>query len=254
MNILIIEDEVKVAKELKLMVENIKADIQVIHTIASVKIAIKWLAENPTPDLILSDIQLADGLSFEIFKAININVPVIFCTAFDHYAITAFEANSIDYLLKPIEEQKLKSAIEKYDRLKDFFSGSEAKYGKQIASLLQQVNSNYKSALLVHFQNKIIPVKTADIKFIYSAAGIVSLYTRQHEKYYLSQILEDLELQLNPQQFFKANRQFIINRDIIQTVEHFFTRRLAVRLSCEVPENIIISKVRAPEFLKWMEG
>lgn len=254
MKVLIIEDEVKAARELKKMVEAIRSDVEVVHLLPSVKAAVKWLREQPLPDLILADIQLADGLSFEIFKMMTIDVPVIFCTAFDAYAITAFETNSIDYLLKPVEEQQLAAALEKYDRLKRFFTALPGDYDRKMTSLVKQVAGGPLTTLLVYFQDRIIPLKTAEICFIHSSGGTVRAFMPQHPPYGVSGTLEELETQLSPHQFFRANRQFLINRAYIAAAEHFITRRLTVRLTCEVPEEIIISKARVPEFLRWMKS
>lgn len=252
MNILIIEDEIKTANEIKLMVQSLREDCKVVDILPSIKAAIKWFDANEPPDLILSDIQLADGLSFEIYNSIHVNAPIVFCTAFDRYTIPAFETNGIDYLLKPVEEEKLLQSLNKFDKLKRMFSAGHSQYEAKLAGLLKQLQPGYKSTLLVHFQDKIIPLKTDDIQFIYAVGGIVTAHTRQN-KHLLSLTLDELEQQLSPRQFFKANRQFIIHRNAIDTVEYFFTRRLVVHLSCAVPEKIIVSKVKAPELLHWME-
>ncbi len=252
-SVLILEDEGKTARELKLMAEGLRSDCRVVAVLASVKAAISWFSENDMPHLILADIQLADGLSFDVFKAVRVQAPVIFCTAFDEHAIRSFEANGIDYLLKPIQADKLRQSFEKYIRLRDFLSASTAYTGK-LGQLAGQLATPYKRSLLVHFQDKIIPLKTTDISYIHSAGGVVTVFTRQNRSYYLDHTLEELERMVDPQQFFKANRQFIIHRDVIQTAEHFFTRRLVVKLLCSTPEPVVISKVRVPEFLRWMEG
>lgn len=249
MNVLIIEDEIKTARELKKLVEQLRSDITVVEILPSVKAGIQWFGTHPKPDLVFSDIQLADGLSFDIYKNIPVHTPVIFCTAFDEYAIRAFEANGIDYLLKPVDEQRLQQALDKYEKLKDAFAVEN-----KLESLLAQFTRQYKQTLLVHFQDKIIPVKTADITYLHYSNGIVSVYTGSHQKYILSSTLDELETMLNPGSFFRANRQFIINRQAIVNVEHYFSRRLVVKLTVTTPEQIIISKVKASEFLQWMEG
>jgi DNA-binding LytR/AlgR family response regulator len=253
MNVLIIEDEIKTARELKKLVEELRDDITVVDILPSVKAGINWFATHPTPDLVFSDIQLADGLSFDIYKAIPVHTPVIFCTAFDEYAIRAFEANGIDYLLKPVDENRLQQALDKYEKLKGVFATEKNDYEKKLENLLARFTNNYKSTLLIHFQEKIIPVKTADISFIHYANGIVSIYLANHQKHVTPSTLDELEDTLHPDQFFRANRQFIINRQAIVNVEHYFSRRLVVRLAFAPPENIIVSKVKSTEFLQWME-
>ncbi len=251
--ILIIEDEAKTAKELKLLVEEFREDMRVAAILPSVKSSIKWLTENPTPDLIFSDIQLADGLSFEIFRQLPVAAPVIFCTAFDEYAIQAFDANGIDYLLKPIDEDKLRRALSKFDKINFRGEPQLDAYKEQISRLLEQMKKPYKNSLLIHFQDKIIPVSTANIAFIHSEGGIVTIHTTNHQHYYINHTLETLETMLNPALFYKANRQFIINRNAIVDIEHYFTRRLVVKLSQPTPETVIVSKVRASDFLRWVE-
>jgi len=254
MNILIIEDEAKTARELKKQVETLDDSISVVDILPSVKSAQQWFKDNAIPDLILSDIQLADGLSFDIFKSVEVQAPVIFCTAFDEYAIQAFETNGIDYLLKPIDETRLFQAIEKYRNFKKLFAGQSADYGEKLVKLSGQLDNSYKRSLLVYYREQIIPVRTADIRFIYAANGLVTLYTTNDNQYATQHTLDQLEAMLNPQQFFRANRQFLINRELILNVEHYFNRRLYVKLTSETPEKIIISKIKAADFLLWMES
>jgi two-component system, LytTR family, response regulator LytT len=253
MNVLIIEDEIKTARELKKLVEQLRDDITVVDILPSVKAGIQWFGAHTSPDLIFSDIQLADGLSFDIYKNIAIHTPVIFCTAFDEYAIRAFEANGIDYLLKPVDENRLQQALDKYENLKGAFAVEKNNYEKKLESLLTQFTNQYKHTLLVHFQDKIIPVKTAEIHFIHYSNGIVSFYTAHQQKYVLTSTLDELETMLDPALFFRANRQFIINRNAILNVEHYFSRRLVVRLAVTPPEPVIISKVKSSDFLQWIE-
>ncbi|SFB92932.1 DNA-binding response regulator, LytR/AlgR family [Parapedobacter composti] len=252
MNILIIEDEVKTAKELKAMVERLDDRLRVVAILSSINASIEWLQHHPVPDLIFSDIQLADGLSFDIFHVADAGCPVIFCTAFDSYAIRAFEANGIDYLLKPIDEGKLEKSLRKYERLKHVMGG-EPEMRRQMAALLKCIQPNYKNSLLVYRNEKIIPLKTSEVAFIHSAGGTVSAYTKGGRCYIIREVLDDLAPLLDPYRFFKANRQFIINRDVLVMAEHYFNRRLVLKLSVEVPERVIVSKLKAPEFLKWME-
>lgn len=252
MKVIIIEDELKTAKDLKAMIEEIDGGISIDVILPSVSSAIKWLKENPLPELIFSDIQLGDGLSFEIFREIGIETPVIFCTAFDEYAIRAFESNSIDYLLKPIEENMLQRSLEKYSRFKEHLL-SKSQYADNLNKVLIQMDPAYKQNIIVHYREKIIPVKVMSIQFIYASNGLVHLHTADGSDYAVQYTLEQLETMLNPQQFFKANRKFIINRDCIRDIEHYFNRRLFVKAVCETPEKIIISKIKAQPFLKWIE-
>ncbi|MBB6109976.1 LytR/AlgR family response regulator transcription factor [Mucilaginibacter lappiensis] len=252
MNVLIIEDEIKTAKELKGLIEAIDSDIKIVDILHSVNSAIQWFKEHPSPDLIFSDIQLGDGLSFDIYRNVQVNTPVIFCTAFDEYAIRAFEANGIDYLLKPIDEGMLEQSLRKYQHFKNLFNNRQDLYQQKLIKLVGQMDTKYKQSILVYFKEKIIPIKTSEIRFIYAEHGLVYIHSN-FDRFITQHTVEQLEAMLNPQLFFKANRQFIINRDNIQNVEHYFNRRLFVKLNCETPEKIIVSKIKANDFLQWME-
>lgn len=256
-NVLIIEDEIKTAKELKRLIETQRDNMTVVAILASVKASIKWLNENEHPDLIFSDIQLADGISFDIFRQVQVDIPIVFCTAFDEYAIQAFDANGIDYLLKPIDEDKLQRGLNKFEKLingrKADGTDNDLTYKEQLDKLLSQMSKSYKSSLLIYFQEKIIPIKTDDIDYIHSENGIVTIYMNDKRHYIINYTLDNLESMLNPIEFYKANRQFIIHRSAIANIEHYFTRRLIVKLTQPTPETIIVSKVKAAEFLKWVE-
>ncbi|MBE7176259.1 MAG: response regulator transcription factor [Mucilaginibacter polytrichastri] len=252
MKVIIIEDEQKTARELKTMIESIDSDIEVIKILPSVSAAIKWFLENDDPDLIFSDIQLGDGLSFEIFKEVQTEAPVIFCTAFDQYAIRAFNTNSIDYLLKPIDTEMLQASLEKYIRL----TGNPAisnEYGKNLENLVVQMDTSYRQTFLVHYRDKIIPVRATDILYAHASNRAVTIHVQNDRTYAVQFTIEQLESMLNPRQFFRANRKFIINRDCIANIERYFNRKLFIATQVETPEKIIVSKLKAQVFLKWLE-
>ncbi|MGN7719780.1 LytR/AlgR family response regulator transcription factor [Chitinophaga sp. 22620] len=253
MNILIIEDEAKTARELKNMIQRLDDRLVVSAIIPSVKAAVDWFKNNPSPQLILSDIQLADGLSFEIFRSVNITCPVIFCTAFDTYAIEAFGTYGIDYLLKPIDENKLAASLRKYEQMKQWMTPKNNMDYTQLEAVLAKLQPAYKSGILVFSNEKIIPVKTADIAFIHSVGGVVKVCTKNKQFYLINEVLDDLEPQLDPARFFRANRQYLVNRDVVMMAEYFFNRRLILKLNIETPEPVIISKMKAPELMAWMQ-
>lgn len=253
MNILIIEDEIKTAKELRAMIERLDDGLRVVGVVPSVKAGTEWLRNQAPPHLIFSDIQLSDGLSFEIFRTVQVPCPVIFCTAFDHYAIQAFEVNGVDYLLKPIDENKLAGSLRKYEQMRQLMAGGALVSAQRLEMLLDQLlPTTYKSSLLVFRNEKIIPVPTKDIAFFHSAGGIVNAHTKTNQVYLIQEVLDELEPLLDPYRFFRTNRQFIVNRDVLVMAEHYFNRRLVAKLSVETPERIVVSKVKAPEFLAWM--
>jgi len=252
MKVIIIEDELKTAKELQNMLQELDSDIKVEAVLRSVSSAIEWLNSHPTPELIFSDIQLGDGLSFEVFKEVQTKAPVVFCTAFDEYAIRAFESNSIDYLLKPIDEDMLQKSLEKYLRFKEHLI-NENQHVTNRNKVIAQMDTSFKQNLLVHYREKIIPVRVMDIQFIYASNGLVYVYISNDKNYPVHYTIEQLENLLNPQQFFRANRKFMVNRDFISNIEHYFNRKLFVTTKTEAPEKIIISKIKAQPFLKWVE-
>lgn len=251
--VLIIEDEIKTARELQRNIEKTFDDVIVVAILSTITDSVRWLKENAEPDIIFSDIQLADGLSFEICKRVSIKSPIIFCTAFDEYAIDAFKTFSIDYLLKPIDEEKLVQSINKYKLLKQTFT--EANTSENIRNFLESdVTQPYKKTMLIYHQEKIIPVKAETIAYFHYELGNVYLQTFEGKKYFINQTLDEVENTVNPQLFFKANRQFIINRTAILTIENYYTRRLLVKLIMPTSEAIIISKTKSPLFLKWIEN
>lgn len=249
MKVIIIEDEAKASRELKKMLQAIDDTIEVAAILESVKQAMEWLAANPSPDLILSDIQLADGLSFDIYQQVNITSPVIFCTAFDEYLMNAFDTNAVSYLLKPITIEKLEKALDKYKNLKSAFSPQQS-----MGNLLQSLRLQYKTALLVYLKEKIIPVPVKDMAYVYLEHTVPQIVTLTNQKYSISATMDDLEKVLDPALFYRANRQFLINRNAIANVERFFARKLVARMTVPSPENILVSKAKVTEFLQWLEG
>ncbi len=251
MKVIIIEDEFRTAQELKSMLLSIDNDIEIEAILGSVSKAIDWFAHHPMPEIIFSDIELGDGLSFEIFKNLCIKVPIIFCTAFDEYAIRAFEANSIDYLLKPIDEAMLQKSLGKYLNLKEYLGNGQG--ALNLERVIDQMNIAYKQTLLVSYREKIIPIKLQDVVFIYTSNGLVYLELIDHKRFTISYTLEQLESMLDPKDFFRANRKFIINKAFVDNIEHYFNRKLFVICKIASPEKIIISRAKANLFLQWLE-
>lgn len=250
--VLIIEDEAKAGRELASLLHHIDADIEILAILESVEQAIAWFAENSQPDLVFSDIQLADGLCFDIYRRVAIKSPVIFCTAFDEYLMEAFDTHAVSYLLKPITRDKIEKSLDKFYSLKSVFAQQQE--GEKLKGLLQQVGHSYKTAMLVYQKEKIIPVQVKDIAFFYLDKTMVNITTLNGQRYYLSARLDELEQVLDPALFCRANRQFLVNRAAIDNAEKFFARKLVVKLTVNTPENIIVSKAKSSEFLRWLEG
>ena len=250
MRVLIIEDEKVASDSLIESIKEVRPDYTVVKVLVSVEEAKSYFKTGTTINLIFSDIQLGDGLSFEIFKQINIDVPVIFCTAYDEYALEAFNANGIAYILKPFDVHAVQSAIHKFENLTN-------KHNNQISQLLNYFSntpaqSNVKS-ILVYQKDKIIPVDTNDIAIMHLSNGIVKLCTFDNRTLLATQSLEDFE-KLNIPHFFRANRQFLINRKAVKEALQHFNRKLLVSVVIKFSEEILISKEKVPAFFSWLSN
>ncbi|AYB29092.1 LytR/AlgR family response regulator transcription factor [Chryseolinea soli] len=248
--VIIVEDELNAAKNLKYLLAEHAPDMGVMATHASIEQATDWLRKNPPPSLGFFDIQLEDGLSFEIFKLINIDFPVIFTTAFNDYAIEAFKVNSIDYLLKPVHAADLQFSLEKFRKL------AQPKPDKDlIYNVLNTLSRQQEtSTLLVHFRDKIIPVPVGDFAFFFIRNNLVHGCTHKNQIHLLDFTFEALEQKLPRRHFIRANRQYIVNRTAIQEMELFFNGRLSLKLSPAPSETVLISKAKVPLFKQWMEA
>ena len=252
MNVLIIEDEIRAAKELQRILMQIDDTINVLKIIDSVGDATSYLSENAEVDLIFSDIQLVDGNCFNIYNNVQVNCPIIFCTAFDDYTLEAFDTNAISYILKPITIAKIEAALEKHKMMKAAFLPSQTI--AQLRKVSHQLKFGYKGTLLVEQRDTIIPLPVNDIAFFYLEKTIVKILTHKKEGYYIPSSLDDLERQLDPRAFYRANRQFLVHRNGIANIQRYFSRKLFVKLKVDTPETIIVSKAKANDFLRWMEA
>lgn len=248
MKALIIEDEIPASRHLKQVLKEFD-DISVIGTLESITETIEWFGKNPQPDIVFMDIHLADGPAFEIFRHINITCPIIFTTAYDEYALKAFKVNSIDYLLKPIEPDEVRNALKKLktltasDAMQNAINNLMASFGKA---------ARYKTHFLIPYRgDKLIPVQTSDLAFFYIDTGTVKVFTFDGKIFRFDRTLDEMEMLLDPEIFFRANRQYIISRTAIKDIDIWFNNRLSVNLKINVPERIIISKARIAEFKKW---
>lgn len=252
MRIVIIEDEKLTATNLSETILTVVPDAQITAILSSVLSAISWFQQNEQPDLILSDIQLGDGLCFEIFKTTSINVPVIFCTAYDEYALKAFDANGIDYILKPFDKASIEEAFQKYHKLKESFSGQSANLD-QIIKIIENRKKKTLASVLVYKQDKIIPVRFEDIAIFYIDNEVTRLMTFDLKTYTINKTMEKVE-EISPDNFFRINRQFLINQKAIKEVSQYFGRKLSVSLTFPFTETITVSKNKVPDFLNWLSG
>lgn len=248
MRALIIEDETAAARNLEAVLREVAPGVEILATLESVAESIEWLQSNPQPDLLFMDIHLADGDSFRIFESVEITAPVIFTTAYDRYALEAFKVNSIDYLLKPINTEDVRRALEKLRRLT---SGERLDYGTRVRSLASQ---RQEEVFLVHVRDKIIPLQRDRIAYCYTANEKVTACDFDGAVYPMDKTLEALQSLLPDRNFFRANRQFIIARRAVKEIAVWFGSRLTLHLTVETPERIVISKARVPEFKEWLRA
>ncbi len=251
---MLIEDEAVTARNLAYLLQVVDPGIRIVAMLPGVQEAIAWLQAHPAAyDLVFSDIRLADGLSFEVFRQVPVQRPVVFVTAYDDYALEAFRHNGIDYLLKPFDEAEIRRALEKYRRLVPSATagGEEAKLAT-LLELLSRPAPAYRRSFLVRARNKLVPVEAAHIAWIYTAHELVYAYTPEGQQYLLDETLEELEAQLDPQVFCRANRQFLVNRQAVRALEPYFNGRLLVQLQPVAPEPVLVSKARAGSFRDWL--
>lgn len=249
MRIIIIEDEAAAYMNIKNILSRIDPRIEILDHFDTVVDSVTWLRSHSMPDLIFMDIQLADGSSFNIFECVTIEVPIIFTTAYDQYAIKAFEVNSIDYLLKPITLESVRKALDKYNRLNPVAI-------RQHASQIDQLvwNSEYLKRILVPFKDRILPIKTEAIAYFYNTNGESSVMTREGQSYVIGKSLDALMVKLDPTCFFRVNRQFILSKEVIDSFTIWFDSRLRINLSLPTSEPVFVAKNKAAEFKAWLSS
>ena len=248
--IVIVEDETAAAVNLRSMLATILPDAEVVEVLESVEEAVTFFGASVDADIVFMDIHLADGDSFRIFQSVDIDIPIIFTTAYDQYALEAFKVNSIDYLLKPFKEEELQRAIDKLQRL----TATERISDKErVTKMVVEASADTLNTILVRYKDKIVPVSIDDIAFFYTFSERVTLTTLDGTTYPVDKTLETLTQQLDTTKFFRANRQFIVSRKAVKDIAVWFGSRLALNLHVETPERIIISKARVPEFKRWLQ-
>jgi DNA-binding LytR/AlgR family response regulator len=245
---IIIEDEKMALDNLLHHIALTKEPISVIATLETVEDSIQWLTQHPAPDLIFMDIQLKDGISFNIFEKVKVSTPIIFITAFDNYMVKAFEQTGIEYLLKPINEQELSKAIAKYrnlqqhflhnyEQLMEFFSGKD---GQKKSRIVVKKGIEFQSMLL------------DDVAYFFTEQKISFLVTRESRKYLVDKNLKELEEELDPRKFYRANRKYIVNINYVKSYKPYDKIKIQVDLTVPVSEEIIVSQESAVDFRKWI--
>jgi DNA-binding LytR/AlgR family response regulator len=251
MKLLIIEDEPASAQRLKKLTEEIEPGIEVLDMLDSITSSVEWFMSHSEPDLVLSDIHLADGLSFEIFRQVNLKCPVIFTTAFDQYAIQAFKVNSIDYLLKPIKKSELADAIKKFHLVKPDSPRIDL---SELAAMLGKQEKEYLKRIMIRLGQQIKVIEVKDIAYFYIDEKIVFSVSFNKDRYPMDLSLDQLEKQLDPERFFRINRGFIISLESIETMITYSKARIKIKLKppCEVES--ITSTERSADFRDWLRG
>lgn len=249
MKAVIVEDEFVAAQSLERLIKTSDERIHIVAVLQSVEESVEWFSQHPHPDVVFMDIHLADGESFSIFEKVEIRCPIVFTTAYDEYALKAFEVNSIDYLLKPITKKSLEKALEKLSHFS--FHNNNAEIVSQIVETIRGNKNPYKNHFLIPHKDKLIPLPTEEIAFVYAEFKMSKIFCFDKKGYTMDISLDELFRQLNPSLFFRANRQYIIAHRAISDISMWFGGKLSVNLSVSTPEKIIVSRVRSANFKDW---
>jgi DNA-binding LytR/AlgR family response regulator len=247
--VLIIEDEQPAAKRLIKILAEVAPQFEIIHVCDSIESSVHFFKSGIKPDLIFLDVQLGDGVSFEIFKEVEVISPIIFTTAYDEYAIRAFELNSIDYLMKPIHKEALERSVDKFNKLKKFQQTDLQVF----ASLLDKENRDFKLRFLVNVGENLLSVKTSEIAYFYSIDRSTYIVTQSGRNYSVEHSLEKLETLLSPKDFFRINRQFIASFQSIKKITILSKSRIKLILEPASTEEVFVSNARAHEFRIWLD-
>jgi DNA-binding LytR/AlgR family response regulator len=252
MNILIVEDEELAVKKLQKTLAAVDDTAVVLASTDSIKSTVEWLQQNPQPDLILMDIELADGQSFEIFNLVDVKSPVIFTTSYDEYALKAFKVNSVDYLLKPIQKDELQAALTKYKKLQ-----SNARPDISLDSLVKELQQKlqpkeYRKRFLVKHGQKLVSVEVEDIAYFYSDGRLNFFKTKDNKKFVVDYTMDELEDMLDPERYFRISRSFYVSVTSIDKIDDYFGNRLILSLLPEVDKEALVSREKVTEFKKWM--
>lgn len=252
MKVLIVEDEELAVKKLQKTLTGVDDTIEVVGVSDSIKNTVEWLHNHPSPDLILMDIELADGQSFEIFKLTEVKSPVIFTTSYDEYALKAFKVNSVDYLLKPIQQEELKAALNKYKKIK-----GDGKADLSIDSLVKELQQKlqpkeYRKRFLVKHAQKLVSIEVEDIAYFYSDGRLNFFKTDDNRKFVVDYTMDELEEMLDPDRYFRISRSFYVSVNSIDKIDDYFGNRLILQLKPAVDKEALVSREKVTEFKKWM--
>lgn len=252
MKVLIVEDEELAVKKLQKTLAAVDSTIEVAGVTDSIKSTVDWLQANPDPDLVLMDIELADGQSFEIFKLTDVKSPVIFTTSYDEYALKAFKVNSVDYLLKPVQQDELQAALEKYRRIK-----GAAKADISLDSIVKELQQKlqpkeFRKRFLVKHAQKLVSIEVEDIAYFYSDGRLNFFKTNDSRKFVVDYTMDELEDMLDPEDYFRISRSFYVSVNSIDKIEDYFGNRLILQLKPAVDKEALVSREKVTDFKKWM--
>lgn len=253
MKTLIIEDEAVAAQGLRRQLQAEAPDVEILDVLQSVEETVEWFERHDEPDLVFMDIHLADGLAFSIFQHVTIRCPIVFTTAYDQYALKAFEVNSIDYLLKPIDSEHLRRALDKF-RSRTGGESVGVLNESVLASLreaLQLKERQYKSYFLVPAGDRLVPIPVKDIACIYIDTKLTHIISFDGSSRVVDKPLDVIQQQLDPRRFFRANRQYIVSHEAVKEIKYWMVGKLLLELSVPTPERIVVSRARTPEFKEW---
>jgi two-component system, LytTR family, response regulator LytT len=250
MKILIVEDEELAVKKLQKTLAAVDSTAEVVGTADSIKSTVEWLQENKQPDLILMDIELADGQSFQIFNLAEVKSPVIFTTSYDEFALKAFKVNSVDYLLKPIQKDELETALNKFKKLK---SNTDVNINSLVKELQQKLQpKEYRKRFLVKHGQKLVSVETGEIAYFYSDGRLNFFKATDNKKFVVDYTMDELEDMLDPKAYFRISRSFYVSVNSIAKIDDYFGNRLILGLKPEVDKEALVSREKVTDFKKWM--
>ena len=249
MRVVIVEDEIIAAQTLSRLIREIRPDFDILAVLQTVEESVEWFSQHPSPDLVFMDIHLADGSSFGIFDRIQIDSPIIFTTAYNEYALEAFEVNGIDYILKPINKTRLSQAILKFGNFT--YKSDNSRLITDLAAALREKQNRHKTHFLIPHRDKLLPIAVENIAYFNAELKIARVMTFDSQHFQLDYSLEELMKHLDPNQFFRVNRQYIVAHRAIRDLSVWFGGKLSVNLAVPTEERVIVSKARVSEFKAW---
>jgi len=252
MKILIVEDEDLEVKKLMKNLLSVSENAEIVGVTDSIKTTVEWLHENPHPDLILMDIELADGQSFEIFNLTEVKSPVIFTTSYDEFALKAFKVNSLDYLLKPVQKEELQAALNKYQKLKVSSEGN-VNLDNLVKGLQQKLKpKSFRKRFLVKHAQKLASIEISDIAYFYSDGRLNFFKTNDNKKYVVDYTMDEMEEMLDPEKYFRISRSFYVSIDSVEKIDDYFGNRLILGLKPAVDKEALVSREKVTDFKNWL--